>query len=149
MLTKKIKYTDFNGNEREGTYYFNLSKAELAELEMSVDGGFQNFIQRITEAQSVPEIAEQFKKIILMSYGEKSADGMRFVKKDPVRGRLADEFVETDAYSELFMELLTVEGAAAKFIEGVIPAAIMQQAQAAGALPGQNGNAYPPQIAKA
>lgn len=150
MLTKKIKYTDFNGNEREGTYYFNISKAELAELEMSVDGGFQAFIHRITEAQSVPDLAEQFKKIILMSYGEKSADGMRFVKKDPVRGRLADEFEQTDAYSELFMELLTVDGAAAKFIEGVLPPQILAEAQKQGTLPGSvnTGNAFPPSVAK-
>lgn len=150
MLTKKIKYTDFNGQEREGTYYFNISKAELAELEMSVDGGFQAFIQRITEAQSVPEIAEVFKKIILLSYGEKSADGMRFIKKDPVRGRLADEFEQTDAYSELFMELLTQDGAAATFIEGVIPPQVLAEAQKQGALPGgaPAGHAFPPSVAK-
>ena len=154
MLSKKIKYTDFNGNEREQTFYFNISKAELAELEMSVPGGFQSFITRITEAQSVPEIADVFKKIILMSYGEKSDDGMRFIKKDPVRGKLADEFEQTEAYSELFMELLTKEGAAAEFIEGVIPAQLMEEAKKQGMIDangvptGLPGRAFPPSVAK-
>lgn len=151
MLTKKIKYTDFNGNEREGTFYFNISKAELAELEMSVDGGFQSLIDQSMEARSVPKLAEMFKKIILMSYGEKSADGMRFIKKDPVRGSLAAEFEQTDAYSELFMELLTKEGAAAAFIEGVIPRELLESAKKQGLISENGmptGNAFPPSVAK-
>lgn len=139
MLTKKVKFTDFNGEEREQTFYFNLTKAELMQLETSVPGGFQGLIERIMNSRSIPEIIDQFKKIILMSYGEKSADGMRFIKRTMDRGNLADEFEQTEAFSELFMELITVEGAAAAFIEGVMPPDIVKQAK-------ESGNTYPPAV---
>lgn len=142
MYAKKIKFEDFNGNQIERTFYFNLSKAELAEMQLSHEGGLQEYVKRIVEAQKTPEIAELFKKLILMAYGEKSDDGMRFIKKDPVRGRLADEFEQTDAYSELFMELAQNETAAAEFINNVIPASMQKEVAT------QQGNAFPPQIAK-
>lgn len=143
MYAKKIKFTDFNGNEREQTFYFNLTKAELAELQLSHEGGLQEYLQKIIDSQKTTEIAEIFKKLILMSYGEKSDDGMRFIKKDPVRGRLADEFEQTDAYSELFMELAQNDVAASEFMNNILPASVQQEVAK------QNGgNAYPPQIAK-
>lgn len=142
MYAKKIAFTDFNGNEKEQTFYFNLTKAELTEMQLSHEGGLQTYVQRIVEAQKTPEIAELFKKLILKAYGEKSDDGMRFIKRDPVRGNLADEFEQTDAYSELFMELAQNEAAAAEFINGILPASVQKE------LANQQGNAFPPQIAK-
>ena len=145
MFTKKIKSINFmTGQEVERTYYFNLTKAELTEMELSMEGGFKEYVQRIVDAQKTPEIAEVFKKLILKSYGERSDDGMRFIKKDPVRGYLADEFEQTDAYSELFMELATDEKAATEFINGILPASIQEEVAKQQA----QGNAYPPQIAK-
>ena len=144
MYAKKIKFTDFNGNEREQTFYFNLTKAELTEMQLSHDGGLAEYMQRIIDSQKTSEIAEVFKKLILMSYGEKSDDGMRFIKRDPVRGKLADEFEQTDAYSELFMELAQDDKAATEFMNNVIPASIQKEVAAQQT----DGNAYPPQIAK-
>lgn len=144
MYAKKIKFTDFNGNEREQTFYFNLTKAELTEMQLSHEGGLQEYLQRIIDSQKTTEIADIFKKLILMAYGEKSDDGMRFIKKDPVRGRLSDEFEQTDAYSELFMELAQNESAASEFINGILPASVQQEVAAQRA----QGNAFPPQIAK-
>lgn len=145
MYAKKIKSMNFvTGQEVERTYYFNLTKAELAEMQLSMEGGFQEYVKRIVEAQKTPEIAEVFKKLILKSYGERSDDGMRFIKRDPVRGNLADEFEQTDAYSELFMELASDENAASEFINGILPAAIQEEVKRQQA----QGNAYPPQIAK-
>lgn len=146
MLAKKIKFTDYNGEEREQTFYFNLNKSEMAQLELSVDGGFQGFIERIMNSRSVPDIASQFKKIILMSYGEKSADGMAFIKNDPVRGKLSDWFEQTEAFSELYMELLTEEGAGATFIEGVIPAEVLKKAKEESGI--NPGHAYPDSVAR-
>ena len=123
MYAKKIKFTDFNGNEREQTFYFNLTKAELTEMQLSHDGGLAEYMQRIIDSQKTSEIAEVFKKLILMSYGEKSDDGMRFIKRDPVRGKLADEFEQTDAYSELFMELTSAASSSALAIAPFIPLA--------------------------
>jgi hypothetical protein len=143
MYMKKIKSLNFMTNQEvERTYYFNLTKAELAEMELSMEGGFKEYVQRIVEAQKTPEIAEVFKQLILKSYGERSDDGMRFIKKDPVRGRLSDEFEQTDAYSELFMELATDEKAATEFINGILPAGLQEEAKRLQ----DQGHAYPPQV---
>lgn len=117
MLAKTITYTDYNGEERTETLYFNLSKAELMELEMSVDGGWAERMQKIVDAKDLPTLSRIFKDIILKSYGEKSADGRRFIKSDA----LSQSFAQSEAYSELFMELLTVDGAAADFMSKIIP----------------------------
>ena len=124
MYSKKIKFTDFNGNEQERTFYFNLTEAELVEMNLSKDGGLETYVNRIMNSKSVPELAALFKELILKSYGEKSDDGMRFIKKDPVRGKLADEFEQTNAYSSLFMELSTNTDEAIKFFNGIVPRSI-------------------------
>lgn len=141
MYAKKIKSINFvDGSEVEKTYYFNLSKAELMEMELSIDGGLKSYIEKIVEAKKTPELVALFKKLILKSYGERSADGMRFVKVDPVRGNLADEFEQTDAYSELFTELATNEQSAIEFINGIIPAQLQAQVAA------DTGHAYPAKV---
>lgn len=116
MLKKTIKYTNFLGNEVEDTLFFNLSQDELMEMELSKEGGLSATIQRIVDAQDTPKIIAMFKDILLKSYGEVSEDGKRFIKNDQLR----EEFQQSKAYSELFMELATDADAATKFIEGVI-----------------------------
>ena len=122
MLVKEIKYTDFNGNERTEKFYFNLTKAEIMEMEMSTSGGMAEMINKIVETQNAPEIIKIFKELILKAYGEKSADGKRFIKSDELR----DEFSQTEAYSQLFMELATDAEAAANFVNGIMPAGLIQ-----------------------
>lgn len=117
MLTKPITYTDYNGETRTENFMFNLTKAELVELNLTTEGGLQNVIQKIVDSKNIPEITKWFKKIITMAYGERSADGRRFVKSE----ELTEAFLQTEAYSELFMELVTDETAAAAFINGIIP----------------------------
>lgn len=117
MLTKKIKYTDFEGNEREEEFKFNLTKAELMELQLSTTGGLDKILKKITAEQDTAKIMEYFKKIILMSYGEVSIDGKRFIKSP----ELSEAFSQTEAYSELFIELASSEQAAIEFINGVVP----------------------------
>lgn len=117
MLKKRIKYVDYDNNEREEDFYFNLSKAEIAEMELSIEGGLQKWIEKVVDAKDTPQIIELFKRLILQSYGEKSPDGKRFIKSD----ELSKEFSQTEAYSELFMELATDETAAANFVNGIIP----------------------------
>jgi hypothetical protein len=119
MLKKIIKYIDFDGNPREETFYFNLTQAEITELELSEEGGgLTAKINKIVEAQDNATIIKLFKEIIGKAYGEKSADGKYFVKNDQVR----DAFMATQAYSDLFVELSTDAGAAAAFMNGIIPA---------------------------
>ena len=117
MLKKTITYTDYNGNERTEDFYFNLTKAELSEMELSINGGMTEWIQQIINTHDNAEIVKIFKKIILASYGEKSTDGKRFIKSNELR----EAFEQTEAYSELFMELLGNEDTAAAFIKGIIP----------------------------
>lgn len=120
MLKKTFTYTDYNGNERTEDKYFNLTQAEIMEMEMSVDGGLSEMIQRIVSAQDSPSIIKVFKELILKSYGEKSPDGKRFIKSD----ELSTEFSQTEAYSLLFTELATDADKAAEFVNGIIPAGI-------------------------
>lgn len=117
MLKKTMKYVDFNGTERQEDFYFHLSKAEIIELEMGVTGGLSQLMERIVKAQDLKAIIETFKKVVLMAYGEKSPDGKRFVKSKEI----SDSFEQTQAYSDLFMELATSTEAATAFINGIIP----------------------------
>lgn len=118
MLKKEITYTDYDGNQRTEEFYFNLNKAELVEMEMSTQGGLEALIKKIVAEQDTSRIIAIFKDIICRAYGEKSLDGKHF-RKSP---ELTSDFVQTEAYSELFMELATDADAAAAFINGIIPA---------------------------
>lgn len=120
MLKKVITYTDFDGNQREDTCYFNLTKTELTEMELSESGGLTKMIEKIIEKQDGRQILSIFKKLILASYGEKSVDGRRFIKSQ----ELSEEFSQTGAYDTLFMELATDADKASDFIKAVIPADI-------------------------
>lgn len=121
MLKKTITYTDYNEVERTEDFYFNLSQAEVMELEMSISGGLAESIQQIVAAQDAPSIIKVFKDIILKAYGEKSLDGKYFLKEDDNGRRLSKGFEQTEAYSILFMELSTDADAAAKFVNGILP----------------------------
>lgn len=121
MLKKTIKYTDYNGVEREEQFFFNLTKAELMEMEMGTEGGMAGMIQKIVEVEDRPQIIKIFKDIILKAYGEKSLDGKRFAKVNDAGVPLSIGFSQTEAFSTLFMELATDADAAANFIKGIIP----------------------------
>lgn len=118
MLVKKITYNDYDGNELTEEFRFNLSEAEIMEMELSTPGGLASYIERIVAAQDSPTIMKLFKELILKSYGKKSDDGKRFIKNE----QISEEFSQTEAYSKLFMELATNADSAAKFISGIIPA---------------------------
>lgn len=124
MLSKDIKYTDYNGVEREEKFLFNLSKAELMEMELGTSGGLAEMIKNIVAAQDTPSIIKIFKELVLKAYGEKSPDGKRFIKVDEKGNPLSVAFSQTEAYSNLFMELATNADAAAKFVRGIIPSDI-------------------------
>lgn len=117
MIKKTIEYVDYNGENRKEEFYFNLSKAEVMEMEMSKNGGLSEYIQRIVKSSDNAAIIALFKEIICKAYGEKSLDGKRFIKNK----ELTEAFVQTEAYSELFMELATNADEAAAFVNGIIP----------------------------
>lgn len=132
MLKKSITYVDYNGEKQTDECYFNLSKAELLELGMSEQGGFDNYIRTLIAEKDNKKIYEMFKNIVLMSYGRKSADGRTFIKKKMVDGQmiyLKDEFEQTEAFTELMMELVSGgDDAMSKFINALIPKEIAEQA---------------------
>ena len=119
MLKKPITYTDYNGVEKKQDFYFNLTKAEIMKMEMSVSGGLTEKIRRIVDAQDQPAIIAVFEDLIGKSYGVKTPEG-GFMKKP----EYLEAFMATPAYSELFMELATDADAAAKFVNGIVPAGL-------------------------
>lgn len=126
MLKKIITYTDYNGVERTEPFYFNLSKAELMEMELGVTGGMTEMLDKIIAAKDAPSLTKTFKEMIMKSYGIKSDDGKRLIKSE----ELSIAFTQTEAYSVLFMELITDDKAAADFVNGIIPNEIQAEVAA-------------------
>lgn len=117
MIKKTVTYTDWNGNERTETFHFHYSQAELMEMEMSAEGGFQARVQRIIDAQDQSSLMKIVKEFVLDSYGVKSPDGKRFMKNPEIK----QSFLESPAYSIIFMEMVMDDVVAAEFINGVVP----------------------------
>lgn len=117
MIKKNIKYVDYDGIARAEDFYFNLNKAEVIELQLGTVGGLTKTLEKIVQEKDASRIIEYFKTLILKAYGEKSADGRRFIKSQELR----DAFEQTEAYSELFIELASDAKMAAEFINGVLP----------------------------
>ena len=124
MYRKNIKYKDFNGVERDETFYFNFGAHELTLLEWRTPGGIQNYMQNIIQTQDGQKLADMFKWLIDESYGVKSPDGRSFIKSPEV----LNNFKFTPAYEKLFMSLATDDKAAAEFVNGVFPKEAVEEA---------------------
>lgn len=125
MLVKRISYTDYNGNQRSEDFYFNLNKGEIFNMQFGTEGGLDKAIQKIIQTEDTPKIVKIFQDIILNAYGVKSDDGRRFIKSE----ELSTEFKQTEAYSELLMELVSDEKKAADFINALMPKDLAEEAQ--------------------
>ena len=134
MLKKTITYEDYNGVERTEDFYFNLSQAELMDMQLGVNGGYSEMLQKIIAAKDQPAIIAIFKELILKAYGEKSPDGRRFIKSKEI----SEAFSQTEAFSELYMELATDDNAAAAFVNGIIPAKIAEEVERRGGVQALN-----------
>jgi hypothetical protein len=117
MLRKTITYEDLDGNPLTEDFYFNLTAAEIAEMELGKAGGFSEYLQKIVAAQDAVSIIATFKEIIARSYGVRSDDNKRFIKSET----LWNDFMQSDAYSVLFLELVTDADASAAFIRAIVP----------------------------
>jgi len=138
---KLIKFKDLEGNPISETFWFNLSKAEIAEMEMSAEGGsLSAMLQEIIKNNDPAGIISTFKLIILKAYGVRSDDGKRLIKSP----ELSKEFSETDAYSELFMELVTKADEAAAFIAAVVPQEVQDHLKKGGTVPAVADIQLPP-----
>lgn len=123
MLKKTLKYTNYDGVEREKDYFFNLKKSELIDLQYKTPKGFISYIEEITKSGDNSELWKAFRDIVLLAYGEKSDDGERFMKSEEI----SKAFEETEAFSVLIMELIEEDDAASDFINGIMPADINTQ----------------------
>lgn len=124
MFVKEISYTDYNGNQKSKKYYFNLTKSELTEMDLTTVGGMRSFIDRITNSQDQAELIKLFKELILKAYGVKSDDGEKFMKG----GDITTSFEQSMAYDAYFMELATNEKAAIEFVNGIMPRDLVEAA---------------------
>lgn len=125
MIKLNLKYTDYDGNVREEEYRFNLSKAELIELEYTMEGGLKQHIENIIKAKDVTQIYKMFAFVVDKSYGKKSPDGKRFMKSPEILA----EFKESEAYSELLMKFIQEPKFAANFVNDILPADINKYVQ--------------------
>jgi hypothetical protein len=122
MLKKIITYEDYNGVQRTEPFYFNMTEAEMMELELGTEGTFTGVVQKIIDTQDTPKLMKYFKELIMLAYGEKSADGKRFIKSK----ELSEAFTQSPAYSELVMEFFNDSNAASDFVNGLAPKGIDQ-----------------------
>lgn len=138
MYKIREKYEDYDGNERVEEFYFNLTKAEITDMELTTEGGMSAMLNRIIAAKDTSKLIAVFKDLILRSYGQKSPDGRRFIKSD----ELTKEFTETPAYSQIYIRLATDDKAATEFVNNVIPKDLQKEVKAA------QGNVIPAEFNK-
>lgn len=123
MLKKTITYTDYDGMERTEDFWFNLSKTELTKLDAELPGGVLGVLRKIIDKKDRKALVDFIETLILRSYGEKTLDGKRFVKTP----EMAEEFMQTPAYDELFMSILSDTDSQTSFINGVIPQSMAKE----------------------
>lgn len=125
MLKRTVTYQNYNGDEVTEDLYFNLTKAEIVDMELSTNGGLSTLLNRIVNTKNIPEAVKVIKEILTKSYGKKSDDGNRFIKNQ----QLIDDFVASPAYTKLYMELVFDAEAGAKFITGIVPPDMVNELQ--------------------
>jgi len=123
MIKWTITFHDYNDNEITEDFYFGMNKAELTKMQFDANGAYVNYLERISNERDLKRLGEEFRKYILMSYGRKSDDGRFFRKSQEMR----DDFEQSDAYSELFMELISDSEKASKFFTGILPKDLQNQ----------------------
>lgn len=134
MRKETITYTDFNDVERTEDHYFNISKSEIADMEMSATGGYSEMLKRLVQTEDRPALSKIFREFILKAYGVKSADGKRFEKSEEI----STAFSQTGAYDVLYVRLLSDTKFAIEFINSVFPAEIQKKLAESNALPEAN-----------
>ena len=119
MFKKVITYSDFDGNARTDTLYFNLSTTEFYTV---MQGLKSDKLDSLVQSGDVVEMLRVIQNFVLASYGEKSDDGKRFLKNDAIR----EDFAQSAAYDALIEDFLTNGETAYDFIRGLIPAKLSE-----------------------
>lgn len=140
MYARKINFKDYDGNDCEEVFYFNLNKAEVMDWLVTAGGyTLDKVMEKLTREHNGKEIMNVFKDLIYRSYGVRDVDSRRFIKSKEVK----DAFMETEAYSELFYELVTDAEKAAAFVNAIIPAELASEVEK---LMNENPDALPEEI---
>lgn len=126
MFSKEFEYTGYDGKPKKDTYWFNLSEAELYEIDLSSIRGFTGEMNKLLKEERTKEIVDAFKNIILGAVGTVSADGRKFLKSEEIK----EDFYRSKAYSQLFVELVSSGEKVAEFLRGAIPEEIRKQMEA-------------------
>lgn len=124
MIKETVTYTDYNGMERTEDFYFNMNKVELMKMEFGSAGGFAAMVKRAIASNESAVLLDVFEKLVRDAYGVKSPDGKRFIKSK----ELTDEFVQSPAYETIYMKMVMDDVAAARFINGIMPKDIQEEA---------------------
>lgn len=122
MFSRTFEYTGYDGQTHKDTWWFNLSEAELYKLELSNLGGMNGMMNKLLRESKPGEIVDLFEKLILSAVGERSVDGRKFLKNEEIR----QDFYQSKAYSDLFVELVKSGDKLAEFLRGAIPAEVAE-----------------------
>lgn len=123
MISKKVKYVDFNGNECEETLYFNMNEAEGVRLQhtgaavLGFDSKkeFSTVIEEVVKSGDNKALLDLLDMLLVESYGEKSEDGKRFIKTKAMK----EAFIQSAAYPAVYVEIMKDEKAAKNFFKGI------------------------------
>ena len=126
MFSREFEYIGYDGKPKKDTYWFNLTEAELYEIDLSSIHGFTGEMNKLLKEERTKEIVDAFKGIILSAVGVVSADGRKFIKNEEIR----EDFYRSKAYSQLFVELVSSGEKVAEFLKGAIPEEIRQKMEA-------------------
>lgn len=124
MFIKKHTFFGYDGKERTEEFMFNLNKAELIKF-MTTNGDYtlDKLVARLTEERNTKRVMEIFEDLMRLSYGRISVDGRKFEKSDA----LWEDFHQTEAFSDIFSDIVSDEKKAVEFITGIIPKAMADE----------------------
>ena len=117
MVERTFTCKGFDGKNYEETYGFYLSRADLLKINLGSFVGLDVLMQKLIDAKNGTEIMNIIDRIMMTAVGHESADHKKFLKNDEIR----DDFRQSDAYSQLFEELVTDAKKASSFLIGCLP----------------------------
>lgn len=115
MFKHSVQYNDFNGNERKEDLYFHLSLPEVTRLQAEIGTDIESHVKNLVDNQDMSQLIAFLEKMLLNSYGQKTSDGKSFHKSKELR----DAFEYSQAYAEVFEQVMTNPDLARKFGQSV------------------------------
>lgn len=124
MFTKILTYEDYDGKMRTEEFQFHLNRTELTDWLMVENGvTLDKVLETMVKKNDVKAMIDETKELMMRSYGRKSQDGRRFEKTDEI----LKDFMETEAFSIIHLELASDAEKLAEFISKVLPSDLGKQ----------------------